>query len=296
LSVASDLYALIFQPFADFAFMRRALVACLAISVASAPIGVILILRRMSLMGDAISHAILPGVAVGFLFAGFSLWIMTLGGFVAGLIVVLLAGLVSRATVLREDASLAAFYLSSLALGVMIASISGSGIDLVHLLFGSILAVDDTGLAMVATLASFTLLGLAVAYRGLLAESFDPVFMRAVSGQGGLVHSAFLVMIVLNLVAGFQVLGTLMSVGLMMLPAAAARFWARSVWPMMAIAAAAAAGASVTGLILSYHFDLPSGPAIVLCASAFYAASILAGRENGLIWRWIRGQHVHEPG
>jgi zinc/manganese transport system permease protein len=156
--------------------------------------------------------------------------------------------------------------------------------------------VDDAGLVMVATLASVTLLGLAVTYRGLLAESFDPVFMRAVSGYGGVVHGVFLVLIVTNLVAGFQVLGTLMSVGLMMLPAAAARFWARSVWSMMAVAAAIAATSSVTGLILSYHLDLPSGPVIVLSASVAYAASILIGRENGLVWRWIRGQHVHEPG
>lgn len=292
----SDLYALLFQPFADFAFMRRALVACLAISVSAAPLGVILILRRMSLMGDAISHAILPGVALGFLFAGFSLWLMTLGGFVAGLVVVLAAGLVSRITVLREDASLAAFYLTSLAAGVMIASISGSGIDLVHLLFGSILAVDNPGLTMVASLATATLFTLAVLYRPLIAESFDPVFMRSVSAKGGLVHSAFLVLIVLNLVAGFQVLGTLMSVGLMMLPAAAARFWASSVWPMMAVAAMAAAGASVLGLIVSYHADLPSGPAIVLCAGGFYFVSIFVGWENGLIWRYFRGAHVHEPG
>jgi zinc/manganese transport system permease protein len=292
----SELYAVFVQPFADFAFMRRALVACLAISLAAPPIGVFLILRRMSLMGDAISHAILPGVALGFLFAGFSLWLMTLGGFVAGLTVVLAAGLVSRVTVLREDASLAAFYLTSLAAGVMIASLSGSGIDLVHLLFGSILAVDDPGLTMVATLSSVTLLALAVLYRPLVTESFDPVFMRSVSGKGGWVHSAFLLLIVLNLVAGFQVLGTLMSVGLMMLPAAAARFWASSVWPMMAVAAVGAAGASFAGLVMSYHADLPSGPAIVLCAAAFYFASILIGRENGLIWRLLRSQHVHEPG
>jgi zinc/manganese transport system permease protein len=292
----TEVYALLFQPFADFAFMRRALVACMAISVTAAPIGVFLVLRRMSLMGDAISHAILPGVAIGFLFAGFSLWLMTLGGFVAGLTVVLAAGLISRVTVLREDASLAAFYLTSLAAGVMLASLSGSGIDLVHLLFGSILAVDNPGLTMVATLSTITLLSLAVLYRPLIAESFDPVFMRSVSGKGGTVHSAFLVLIVLNLVAGFQVLGTLMSVGLMMLPAAASRFWASSVWPMMAVAAAGAAAASVVGLIVSYHADLPSGPAIVLCAAGFYFLSILVGRENGVIWRFIRGQHVHEPG
>ena len=292
----TEIYQSLIAPFADYAFMRRALVACLAISFASAPVGVILILRRMSLMGDAISHAILPGVAFGFLFAGFSLWIMTLGGFVAGLVVVLGAGVVSRVTVLKEDASLAAFYLTSLALGVLVASSSGSGIDLVHLLFGSILAVDDAGLVLVATLSTLTFLIMAVLYRPLLVESFDPVFMRAVSGLGGLVHSIFLVLVVLNLVAGFQVLGTLMSVGLMMLPAAAARFWTTSVWPMMIVAAFGAAGASVVGLIVSYHADFPSGPTIVLCAAVFYFVSMGFGFENGLLWNFVRGRHIHEPG
>jgi zinc/manganese transport system permease protein len=178
----------------------------------------------------------------------------------------------------------------------MIASSSGSGIDLVHLLFGSILAVDNPGLTMVAALSTATLLVLAVLYRPLIVECFDPVFMRSVSGKGGLVHSAFLVLIVLNLVAGFQVLGTLMSVGLMMLPAAGARFWASSVWPMMAVAALGAAGSSLLGLIVSYHADLPSGPAIVLCAAGFYFVSIVVGWENGLVWRFFRRTHVHEPG
>jgi zinc/manganese transport system permease protein len=292
----SELYALFVQPFAEFAFMRRALVACLAISFASAPIGVILLLRRMALMGDAISHAILPGVAFGFLFAGMSLWLMTLGGFVAGLAVVLASGLVSRVTVLKEDASLAAFYLTSLALGVLIASASGAGVDLVHLLFGSILAVDDAGLTMVATLSSVAFLGLAVLYRPLLAESFDPIFLRAAGGRGGLVHSAFLALIVLNLVAGFQVLGTLMSVGLMMLPAAGARFWASSVWPIMIAAALGAAGSSVVGLYVSYHLDLPSGPTIVLCAAVYYFASLFVGWDSGVLWRFLRGRHIHDPG
>ena len=106
------------DPFVDFAFMRRALVGCLALSLSAPPIGVFLMLRRMSLMGDAMSHAILPGAAIGYLLAGLSLFAMSLGGFAAGIAVALLAGLVARTTVLREDASLAAFYLCSLALGV----------------------------------------------------------------------------------------------------------------------------------------------------------------------------------
>jgi hypothetical protein len=144
-------------PFVEFSFMRRALVACLALGLGCGPVGVLLMLRRMSLMGDALSHAVLPGAAIGFLIAGFSLTAMSLGGFVAGLTVALLAGLVTRFTEQREDASFAAFYLISLALGVLIVSTRGSSVDLLHVLFGTILAVDDASLLLVASIASVSL-------------------------------------------------------------------------------------------------------------------------------------------
>src|SRR5947207_3417688 len=145
-----DVYGLLIEPFLAYSFMRRALVACLALSLGCGPIGIFLVLRRMSLMGDAMSHAILPGAAVGFLVAGFSLWAMGAGGLIAGLAVAVLAGAVSRATTLKEDASLAGFYLISLAIGVLIVSKKGSNVDLLHVLFGTILAVDNASLILVA--------------------------------------------------------------------------------------------------------------------------------------------------
>ncbi len=133
-------YAFLVEPFLEFSFMRRALVGCLALALGCGPVGTLLILRRMSLMGDALSHAVLPGAAIGFLVAGLSLVSMSIGGAIAGLAVALLSGLVTRVTALREDASFAAFYLASLALGVLIVSTYGSSIDLLNVLFGSILS------------------------------------------------------------------------------------------------------------------------------------------------------------
>lgn len=279
-------------PFLDFAFMRRALVACLALSMGCGPVGVLLVLRRMSLMGDAMSHAVLPGAAVGFLVAGLSLWAMSAGGFAAGLAVALLAGLVSRATAQREDASFAAFYLISLAGGVLIVSLRGSNVDLMHVLFGTILAVDDAGLLLVAGITTVTLLTLALLYRPLVVECFDPGFLRAVGGYGALNHLAFLVLVVLNLVGGFQALGTLMAVGLMMLPAAAARFWAERVWPLALIAMALAFASGYGGLLLSYHLNLPSGPSIILVAGAAYLLSLALGPVGSLRARWFPGRHL----
>jgi zinc/manganese transport system permease protein len=245
-------------------------------------------------MGDAMSHAILPGAAIGFLVAGLSLWAMSLGGLAVGLAVALLAGLITRVTDLREDASLAGFYLMSLAAGVLIVSIKGSNVDLLHVLFGSILSVNDEALLLVAAIASLTLVVLAMIYRPLVAECFDPGFLRAVAGRGSLFHVIFLVLVVLNLVAGFQALGTLMAVGLMMLPAAAARFWAIEVWSLAALSIAMAFISGWAGLLISYHLDLPSGPAIILTAGGFYVASILLGRHGSVRARFFPGAHFHE--
>ena len=280
------------QPFIEFSFMRRALVGCLALSLGAPPIGVFLMLRRMSLMGDAMSHAILPGAAIGYLLAGLSLFAMSLGGFAAGLAVALSAGLIARSTVLREDASLAAFYLVSLALGVLIVSVRGRNIDLLHVLFGTVLALDDQALLLVASISTLSLLVLAVIYRPLVLECFDPQFLRSTSDFSSPTYFNFLVLVVLNLVSGFQALGTLMAVGIMLLPAVTARFWADDVSGLILVAILVAFAASLTGLLLSYYANVPTGPAIILLAGVFYLVSVLVGAKGGLLWGLLPRKHL----
>ncbi len=287
-----DLHAALIQPFIEFGFMRRALAACLALSLGCGPAGTLLVLRRMSLVGDALSHAVLPGAAIGFMIAGLSLVVMSFGGFIAGLVVAGLSGLVARVTPQREDASFAAFYLISLALGVLIVSTHGSNVDLMHVLFGTILAVDDASLLLIVSIATLTLFILAVIGRGLIVECFDPGFLRAVGGPGATVHFVFLVLVVMNLVAGFHALGTLMAVGLMMLPAAAARFWAGEVATLTATSSAIAFASAYTGLLLSYHVNLPSGPAIILVAGGVYIVSVVAGPRGSLWARFLPRRHL----
>ncbi|AOB33069.1 zinc ABC transporter permease [Bordetella sp. H567] len=271
------------SPFMDYGFMRRALAGAFALSFGAAPLGVFLVLRRMSLMGDAMSHAILPGVAAGFLLSGLSLTAMLLGGIVTGLAVALLAGLVSRLTPLREDASFAAFYLISLGLGVLLVSLRGSNMDLLHVLFGTVLGLDDDALLLVTACATITLLSLAALYRLLVAECMDPGFLRAAGGGGSRVHMAFLMLVVFNLVSGFQVLGTLMVVGIMMLPAAAARFWSRSAAGQIPLAALMGAASSLAGLLVSFHANVPASPAIILSAGVVYLFSVACGPQGGLL-------------
>lgn len=273
----------IVQPFADFGFMRRALLGCLAVSLAATPVGVFLMLRRMSLTGDAMAHAILPGAAVGFLISGLSLGAMTIGGLVAGMLVALLSGFVTRVTALREDASLAAFYLISLALGVLIVSTRGSNVDLMHVLFGTVLALNNPALLLLCSIASLSLLVLAVMYRPLVLECADPQFLRSVSGLSAVTHFTFLALVVLNLVGGFHALGTLMAVGIMILPAAAARFWVSSAGGLILVAVIVAFLSSLSGLLLSYHFSLPSGPAIILVAGLIYFLSLIIGPVGSVV-------------
>jgi zinc/manganese transport system permease protein len=276
------LYEALIAPFADFGFMRRALIACLALSLGGATIGVFLILRRMSLMGDALTHALLPGAALGFLLGGLSLPAMSLGGFIAGLATALASGAIARLSNMREDASFAAAYLTSLALGVMIVSLRGSAVDLMNILFGAVLGVDDTALLLVAGTTTLTLAGLAAIYRPLIVECFNPGFLAAMGVRGALYHYLFLALAVLNMVAAFQALGTLMALGLMLLPAVAASFWAREVWSMTAIAVPTAFLSGAIGLLVSYHAGLPSGPVIVLIASLFFLGSLLFGTRASL--------------
>jgi len=271
------------QPFIEYGFMRRALVACLALSISTTALGVFLLLRRMSLMGDALSHAILPGVAIGYLLNGMSLMAMGMGGFVAGITVALVSGWVSRRTPLKEDASFAGFYLGSLALGVTLISLRGSSVDLLHLLFGSILAVSQEAILFVAAVASLTLLCLAIFYRGLVSEAFDSAWLEVNSSRlPAALHGLFLALLVINLVAGFQVLGTLMVVGVMMLPAIAARCWVQTLPAMLLVAGCSGVFSSWLGLVLSWSMGLPAGPAIVLCASGFFFFSVLFGRRSRL--------------
>jgi zinc/manganese transport system permease protein len=290
----TQLYDLFIGPFAEFDFMRRALVGIFVLSVAAAPIGVFLMLRRMSLTGDAMAHAILPGAAIGYLVAGFSLSAMTLGGLVAGFAVALAAGAVARVTVMKEDASLAAFYLISLALGVTIVSLRGSAIDLFHVLFGNVLALDDDVLVLLAGVTTLTLLLLAALYRPLVMECVDPGFLRSVSRSGGWVHLTFLALVVLNLVAGFHALGTLLAVGMMMLPAAAARFWTADITRLILLAAGFGMASGYAGLVVSYAAgsNLPAGPAIILAAGTLYLGSLLIGSQGGLARRLLPRPHL----
>ena len=285
-----QLIGFLVSPFESFGFMRIALVACFALALANGPIGTLLLMRRESLGGNVLSHAVMPGAALGFLYAGYSLAALTLGGVLTGLAVAGLAALTARSSPQRQDANLIAFYLVSLSLGVLIVAARGSQADLMHVLFGTVLAVDVKALVLFASISSLTMLIVAALYRPLAVESFDPAFLRAVGGGGGAFRAIFITLVVLNLVASFQAFGTLLAIGPMLLPAAAARCWTHKVWPMIALATVIGMAAALAGLLISYYSNLPSGPAIVMGAGVIYGMSLLAAGRMRLTPTKLEGR------
>ena len=267
-------HALLVSPFETLGFMRSALVACIALALANGAVGTLLLLRRMSLDGDVLGHAVMPGAAVGYLYAGPSQTWLTVGGLVSGLAVAALAGTINRRGA-RHEAGLVAFYLVALSLGVLLVAWRGSNIDLVRVLFGTVLAIDRRALWQIAAASSAILLAAAALYRPLAVEAFDPAFLHGV-GVRVPYRAAFVVLVVLALVASFQAFGTLLAIGPILLPAAAARCWDLGVAASIALATAFGVAASVGGLLISYHGNLPSGPAIVLLGCLLFGLSLLA--------------------
>jgi len=286
------LFEYLVAPILEFSFMQRALIGCLAISLSAAPIGVFLMLRRMSLTGDAMAHAILPGAAIGFFIAGLSIEAMTIGGIIAGCTVAVLSGLVSRLTEVAEDTSMAAFYLISLALGVLIISVKGSQIDLLHVLFGSALALNNEALYLLGGICSITLITLAIVFRPLVLECMDRLFLQSVSKLSPIAHFSFLVLVVLNLVGGFNAIGTLMSVGMMILPSAAARYWVKGLDMLLLLSCIFAMLSCYIGLLMSYHAGWPTGPAIILTLGSLYIISFSFGINGSLLTHLSKPKHL----
>jgi len=255
-------------------FLLRALVACITISLSCPILGFFMIVRRMSLMGDAISHAILPGVAIGYLIAGMSTIAMTIGGIIAGLIVTISAKLIvtDRITI---DNALACFYFMAIALGVLIISHSGTNLDLIHILFGSILAIDNASMLLLATVVSFSLIILSIIIRALVLDTFDENILKMMRIKSIPVQSIFLLLLVLNLVIQFQVIGTVLVIGLMIIPASTAMLITRNLNYIIFYSILISIVSSWLGITISYFINVTTGPCIVLLCGLFYCFTLI---------------------
>jgi zinc/manganese transport system permease protein len=260
--------------------MITALGGALALAIGAAPLGVLLIGRRMSLVGDSLSHATLPGAAIVYVLAGPDPWLLTLGALIAGIVVAVSSTFLSRVGRMPEDAAFAVLYLTALAIGIVILRRSTSA-EVVHsLLFGSPGAMDRPGLILAGVAAAATVLALTTMGQGLEAAADESAALFAPGVRGGLGQALLMALVALNLVAGFRAFGALMTVGLIMIPAAAARFWADDFRGRVVAAVLISMTASVAGLIAARAFAVEPGPAMVLAAASLFVVSALVGARR----------------
>jgi zinc/manganese transport system permease protein len=288
----SDWLAWLAEPFTH-RFMLRAVLICVFLGISASMLGCVLVMRRLSLLGDALAHSLLPGVGIAWLIFGTSLPALFIGGLGAGLATALASGLISRLTRVKEDAAFAALFISLFGVGVALISRVGTPIDLLHVLFGNILGVGGDDLWLAASVSVLTVAVFAIFYRSILLECFDPSYHRACGGRSTLTHLGLLALVVLNLVAALHALGGVLALGLFMLPAVTAYLWCDRWGAMLAFAAIFAVCGAVGGLALSYHAGLASGPAMVAVLGGGFLLSAFLSPRHGLLARGLRPEHHH---
>ena len=274
------------DPF-GYSFMRHGLISALLLSLSGGLLGCILVLRRLALMGDALSHSLLPGIGVAWLLFGASTTALFAGALVAGLLTALGSALLSRLTRVKEDAAFGSLFIIFFGAGVALLSRLPTRLNLAQFLFGSILGVSPADLKLAAAASALTLLAFLGFYRGILLETFDPVFNRATGGRGGLVHFGVLALTVLNLVAALQTMGVVLGLGLFLLPAVSAYLWCDHFARMLVLAVVLAMICSWAGILLSYHAGVASGASIVLCLGAIFIVSALFSPRHGAAGRLL---------
>lgn len=279
-----SLSELLIVPF-QYEFMQRGVLSAVLLSLSGGLLGCILVLRRLALMGDALSHSLLPGIGLAWLLFGSSTTALFFGALIAGLLTALGSALLSRLTRVKEDAAFGSLFIVFFGGGVALISKLPTRLNLSHFLFGNVLGVSTTDLQLTAAISAVTLLLFAVFYRAILLETFDPVFHRATGGHGGIVHFGFLALTVLNLVSALQTMGIVLALGLFLLPAVSAYLWCDHFFRMLLLSVSFALVCSVAGILLSYHAGLASGAAIVLCLGGVFFASVLLSPRYGAVGR-----------
>lgn len=271
----------------QYDFMRRGLASALLLSVSGGLLGSVLVLRRLALMGDALSHSLLPGIALAWILCGPKPGALFLGALIAGLITALGSALLSRLTRIKEDAAFGSLFLLFFGGGVALLSRVPTRLNLEHFLFGSVLGVSAADLQLTGAVTAGTLLLFALAYRPILLECFDPIFFRAGGGKGGVIHLGLLALTVLNLVSALQTMGVVLALGLFLLPAASAYLWCDHFRRLLLLAVAIAMAGSVGGILLSYYAGIASGAAIVLTLGAIFVLSAIFSPRHGALARGL---------
>lgn len=286
------MYSFFIEPFVEYDFMLKAFLACVIMSFSAPILGVFLNLKKLSLSCDAISHAILPGIAIGYSISGLSLLYMSIGGIIAGSLVVIISSYISRITIKDENNSLAAFYIISLAFGIFVISISGNNLDLLSILFGTLLSVNLNNIFFLITITLITIIVLTIIRRPFIIDCVDPLFLKNLKINGNKYHTIFLILVVINLIACFQAFGTLMSVGILILPSTITRYWYKDLKITFISVSIITLLSCYFGLLLSYNYNYPTTPIIIILLGFMYVISLFIGKNSGIIKRFLKVKHL----
>ena len=263
-------------------FMQRALVASLIVGVLCSVIGTFVVLRAMAFLGDALAHAILPGVAVAYLIGADLL----LGALVAAVVVAVGIGVFSRRGGLKEDTAIGILFAAALALGVLLMStVRSYATDLTHILFGNVLGVSSGDLWLTGTLAVIVLAVLIAFFKEFQLASFDPVLAHMLNKRPEVLRFTMLILLALTIVVGLQTVGVGLVAAMLVTPAATAYLLTRRLSSMMVVSAVVGASSSVAGLYASFYLDVASGAAVVLVATAAFLLAYVFSPRRGLIAR-----------
>lgn len=281
------------EPF-HYEFMQRALIACLFVGFTNGFLGSFVIIRRLSLMADALSHSLLPGLAVAAILVGLSPWGLLLGGFLAAIFVALGGHLISCSSRVKDDTAVAALYIIAFALGIALIKYSGVKVSLDHFLFGNILGVGDNDLWTTYAISSVTLLLLVALHRPLLITMFESSVAQTQGIRVGMLLGLLVVLIVLAMISSLQAVGVVLSLGLLILPAATMYLLSDSYAIMSWGGASIGAAGAVIGLLISFWINVPSGPAIVLVLGILFVGAYLFSPKYGVLSRKFHRRHLHE--
>lgn len=273
----------------SYGFMQRGLLASLMVGVLCAIVGCYVILRSMAFLGDALAHAVLPGVAVAYLLGANLL----LGALVAAVAVALGIGVFSRQGTIKEDTAIGILFAAALALGVaLLSSMNTYAVDLTHILFGNVLGVSRGDLWLTAALGLVVLGAVVLLFKEFLLVSFDPVLATTLGLPVEVLRSVMLVLLALTIVVALQTVGVGLVAAMLVTPGAAAYLLVRRLPAMMALAAALGALSSVAGLYLSFYANIASGAAIVLVATALFLLAFLFAPRRGLLGQALRARRA----
>lgn len=281
----ADLLQALVEPL-RYEFIVRALLASVVVGVVCSTVGTFIVLRGMAFLGDALAHAILPGLAVGYLLGGGARGPLFWGGLAAAVLAVFGIGAISRGSELKEDTAIGVVFAGAFALGIaMISSRSGYAVDLAHILFGDVLGVSRSDLVVTTALAAAVLAVIALLYKELVVVTFDPVLAATLRLPTGVLHYLMLVLIAVTIVVSLQTVGVALMVAMLVTPAATAYLLSRRLPTIMALAGAIGATSGALGLLASYYLEIASGAAIVLVCTAAFALAWLLAPDRGWLWR-----------